>query len=291
LPKFVAHIEELRLFLDSLTNPEAMKKRMDSVIALLEAKGEDVQKPTRAGMSAEASFMLKNKDRITKAIGTDDYIVLFGRIVTFLEKNPPERKKKLKKKVVPEGYQEASSVGAAGGTIGNTVAGYIPLWHGFELERRGTWNVPVGTGGTIRVEHLTHDAVEVVPAPAAPVAAPAPAQIIGDPEHQHDAEWVYRVPGDRNATGGGAGTATGQWGIYGTTEATITGTDAILTERHVRDAMQAIRDDAGNNFFFNIPTDPPLAPTGNVNGAGQQAEQGAAQPPGQERPANAGDRR
>ena len=95
--RFLEHIEELKVYLDSMSNPETMKVRLEAIEAALAIEKGDQKPPTRAHMLNEASFMLKSKDRIMKAVAPEKYLEVFSKIVSFLENNPPEKKPKKKK--------------------------------------------------------------------------------------------------------------------------------------------------------------------------------------------------
>jgi hypothetical protein len=92
--KFVSHIEELKIYLDSVSNPAAMKTRLGTMESMIGAKEGAEHYPTRSQIMGEASFMVKNKERVTKAVGTEKYMEVFHGLIKFLEKHPPEKKKK-----------------------------------------------------------------------------------------------------------------------------------------------------------------------------------------------------
>lgn len=138
--KFIEHVESLKSLLDSFSNPSIMKERIEKIESLLAPPSKaPAIKASRADVISEATFMIKNKERINKAVGPEKYMEVFSKAVKFLEKNPPERKKKKKKSTNPF----LGSVIEV--TLGNTVdayrysvptAGYFqvaPPWRGYTI--------------------------------------------------------------------------------------------------------------------------------------------------------------
>lgn len=138
--KFVAHIEELKAYLDSMSNPEAMKTRIEAIEALLAIKPEDEKFPNREKITNEASFMLKNKDRIMKSVGPDRYMGTFEKAIQFLEKHPPEKVKKKKK--VKTKSEEGQTIWLDYGELTRryvTTEYTLPPWD----QQQTTWQVVV----------------------------------------------------------------------------------------------------------------------------------------------------
>ncbi len=100
------HIEMLKVYLDAYDNPESMKKRIDSLEAVLAIKPGEAGFPSRQHMLMEVAFMVKQKQKIIDFITEPKYMDVFQRSVKFLEKNPdPPKKKPAKADAMAELYR------------------------------------------------------------------------------------------------------------------------------------------------------------------------------------------
>jgi hypothetical protein len=136
MAQFPQHIEDLKVFLDSSNENETFTKRMSDIEAHLAKEKTDSNPPTHKSVSAELTFLVKSKGRITKAVGADRYMDVFCKLVKFLEQNPEKIDKKSKKE------------GAAGDLA-------------FDLDIRSLFPSNAGQNYTIATSGTTYDYVNM----------------------------------------------------------------------------------------------------------------------------------
>jgi hypothetical protein len=123
------HIEKLKMYLDSATALDVMKKRVEDITAMLAIKAGEEDFPSRGVILREVSFMIKNKVRIIEAMTEASYLDTFRKAIKFLEKNPEPKPalflKKFTYTIPVDVWHTTVNMGTGGsGGGGSTVATY-----------------------------------------------------------------------------------------------------------------------------------------------------------------------